>query len=167
MIDTQCDVEENGVKSELTNAVLFDINLLHNPPNQPLQLSRNTNSYHNCLSNKQSPKQQQIEITPEDQFLIKNNVYSVDAPVFKFIMHNPKAEFIPRELLYDYVGSFNISNQTPLMLSAAISNITFVRQLLPVDIGVLDDFGKSALDYAKEFSASAEVVELLSEYETM
>lgn len=160
-------IQETESYPRLPNSVLININTLHDA-------TTTTNEYtfsqpvpfHHVSQHNQSFKQQQITITSDTKLKIKNELYNINAPVFEFIMQHHKSTFIPRELLFDYVGSFNFSNQTPLMLAAAISNLTFVQQLIPVDVGMLDDFGKSALDYAKEFKASDEVIELLSEYET-
>ena len=104
-------------------------------------------------------------ITPKLDLTIRSNTHTLNSPIFKFIIEHPDAVCIPSALLSTYEGSFNISNQTPLMLAAAISNKIFVRQLLPTDAGHLDTFNKSALDYAREFNASPEIISLLEEYE--
>ena len=153
------DLIPDTTEKSLPVSVLFDIDTLHSPSsNNTFQLP--------ISSLKQSFRRQKIEFSNDGQIIIKNNIYDVNIPVFKFIMQHPTAQFIPRDLLYMYIGSFNFSNQTPLMLAAVISNVNFVRQLIPVDVGMLDDFGKSALDYAREFNSSAEIIDLLSEYET-
>lgn len=153
------DLIPDTTEKPLPVSVLFDINTLHSS-------STNNSIQQPIPSLKQSFRRQKIEFSNDGQIIIKNNIYDTNTPVFKFIMQHPNAQFIPRDLLNMYIGSFNISNQTPLMLAAAVSNVNFVRQLIPVDVGMLDDFGKSALDYAREFNSSADIIDLLSEYET-
>ena len=150
------EISEN-VSPSLPLSVLIDINSLNS--------SNAIKSFLQPAPNKSTIHKQQIGLT-DDGFIVRNKPHTINAPIFNFIIHNSKANHIPRELLNDYVGSFNLSNQTPLMLSAALSNLNFVLQLLPVDVGILDTFGKSALDYAKQFNASNEVIQILSEYET-
>ena len=51
------------------------------------------------------------------------------------------------------------------MFAAAIDNLNYVTQLIQYDVGRLDEFGKSALDYAYEFNAAPAIVDLLEQFE--
>ena len=70
-----------------------------------------------------------------------------------------------RPLLTNYYDETNFSGQTPLMLSVIINNFSYVRQLINYDIGKLDEFDKSALDYAYEFNVDKRIINLLEQFE--
>ena len=115
--------------------------------------------------NNQSNLDKQLSISNEDKLFIGSKQFNIDIPIFKFIIHNPTAPFIPSELIHSCVGETNYKHQTPLMLSVVIGNFNFVKQLIYYDIGKLDDYEKSALDYAYENHVSQEIIDLLEEYE--
>lgn len=106
-----------------------------------------------------------LNISENDEIVFGSKHYNVDLPVFKFIMNNPTSPFIPRELLENCVGETNYHHQTPLMLSVIIGNLNFIKQLIYYDIGKLDDYDKSALEYAYEFNASKDIIDILEEFE--
>ena len=136
-------VLENDLKpaeSRLSNEVLINISNIKNPINETL-------------------------FNADNDVMIRNKPFQINSPVFKFIINNPNADFIPSELLNTYNGEFNLSSQTPLMLASIIGNVNFVKQLIRIDIGHLDVFNKCALDYANEFDSSQEVKNILEEYE--
>lgn len=105
-----------------------------------------------------------------------NTIFKKDC-VFKYIHDNPKSTSIPTNYLNTYVTEFNYNGQTPLMYSVLINNLSFVKILLKYDIGKVDDFNKSALDYAYEFNKRSEnlncselkslqnIIQILEEYE--
>ena len=96
---------------------------------------------------------------------MNKKIFKLNIPVYNYIIHNPVEKFIPKELLSDYVGEINYSAQTPLMLSAIINNENYVKQLIPYDVGKLDENDKSALDYAYEFNSDPKIIDLLEQYE--
>ena len=51
------------------------------------------------------------------------------------------------------------------MIAACLNNLFYVQQLLRFDVGKLDDYDKSALDYAYEFNADLQIIDLLEQYE--
>lgn len=86
--------------------------------------------------------------------------------VIDYIKNNPDGNEIPKELLDKYRGEKNINIQTPLMIAVMCNNVNYVKQLIPYDVGVIDEFNISALEYAMEYcSRNKEIIELLSEYE--
>ena len=112
------------------------------------------------------PKQSFIPIINEhNQIVIGKKVFDISLPIFQFIINNPMAERIPSNLLSNCITETNYLHQTPLMLSVIIGNINFVRQLIPIDIGKIDDDDHTALDYAYEYHASNDIINLLEEYE--
>ena len=113
-----------------------------------------------------------------NEIKINNKKFIISNPIFQFIIENPHASRIPSSLISNYMGETNLNNQTALMLAVIISNEVFVRQLLPIDVGQLDDYNKSALDYAYEFynqqfenlndlelKALCNIIQMLEEYE--
>ena len=104
-------------------------------------------------------------IISSNEVKINNDKFTFSNPVFQFIIENPHASHIPSSLVSNYMGETNLKKQTALMLAASISNEIFVRQLLPTDIGQLDDYNRSALDYAYLFNSSKAIIDLLEEYE--
>lgn len=84
--------------------------------------------------------------------------------MFNFIDTHREEQSIPTSLLSNYVTELNYNYQTPLMLAIMLGNIEFVKQLCVYDCGVVDEFNKCALDYAKELNNDV-IVEILSEYE--
>ena len=106
----------------------------------------------------------------------ENTIFKKDS-VFKYIHDNPKSTLIPTNYLDTYVTEFNYNDQTPLMYSVLINNLSFVKTLLKYDVGKVDDFNKSALDYAYEFNNRSEnlncselkslqnIIQILEEYE--
>ena len=91
--------------------------------------------------------------------------WNLSIPLFGYIINNPIGERIPPPLLREYIGETNYSGQTPLMFAAAIDNLNYVKQLIQYDVGSLDEFGKSALDYACEFNAAPTIIDLLEQFE--
>ena len=98
--------------------------------------------------------------------------------MFKYINDNPKSTLIPKKYTDNYVTEFNYNGQTPLMYSVLINNVNFVKTLLKFDVGKVDDFNKSALDYAYEFynqqfenlndlelKSLCTIIQMLEEYE--
>lgn len=81
----------------------------------------------------------------------ENTIFKKDS-IFKYIHDNPKSTLIPTSYMDSYVTEFNYNGQTPLMYSVLINNLMFVKTLLRHDVGKVDDFNKSALDYAYEFN---------------
>ena len=116
------------------------------------------------INNTSSTNEHSI-ISNDNKLILGLKRFDIDVPIFKYIIHNPSAQFIPRDILENYVGETNYHHQTPLMLAVIVNNINFVRQLIYYDIGKLDDYEKAALDYAYETHASQEIVDLLEEYE--
>lgn len=104
-------------------------------------------------------------IISSNEVKINNKKFIISNPIFQFIIENPRASHIPSSLISNYMGETNLKKQTALMLAVFISNEVFVRQLLPIDVGQLDDYNKSALDYAMMFNASKTIIDLLEEYE--
>lgn len=104
-------------------------------------------------------------IISSNEVKINNKKFIISNPIFQFIIENPHASHIPSSLISNYMGETNLKKQTALMLAVFISNEVFVRQLLPIDVGQLDDYNKSALDYAMMFNASKTIIDLLEEYE--
>lgn len=104
-------------------------------------------------------------IISSNEVKINNKKFIISNPIFQFIIENPHASHIPSSLISNYMGETNLKKQTALMLAVFISNEVFVRQLLPIDVGQLDDYNKSALDYAIMFNASKTIIDLLEEYE--
>lgn len=106
----------------------------------------------------------------------ENTIFKKDS-VFKYIHDNPKSMLIPTSYMDNYVTEFNFNGQTPLMYSVLINNLIFVKTLLRYDVGKVDDFNKSALDYAYEFNKQSEnlnchevkslhdIIQILEEYE--
>lgn len=105
------------------------------------------------------------QTSSEFRILVNDKQLQLNLPVFSFIITNPIDERIPTPLLRSYVGETNYSGQTPLMFAAAIDNLNYVTQLIQYDVGRLDEFGKSALDYAYEFNAAPAIVDLLEQFE--
>ena len=102
----------------------------------------------------------------KSQYILTNGkLFKINVPLFSFIIQNPLLTQIPSRLLSNYIGETNYSGQTPLMLSVIIDNIQYVKQLIKYDIGKIDEFDKSALDYAYEFNVSQEIIDLLEQYE--
>ena len=104
-------------------------------------------------------------IISSNEVKINNKKFIISNPIFQFIIENPHAPRIPSSLISNYTGETNLKRQTALMLAVSISNEIFVRQLLPIDVGQLDDYNKSALDYAIMFNVSKIIIDLLEEYE--
>ena len=100
-----------------------------------------------------------------NEIKIHDDVYALSNPIFHYIIENPHAHCIPSSLIVNYTGETNLKKQTALMLAVSISNEVFVRQLLPIDVGQLDDYNHSALDYAIIFNTSKTIIDLLEEYE--
>jgi hypothetical protein len=66
--------------------------------------------------------------------------------------------------LSEYITEYNLAHQTPLMYASLLDRIEYVRQLLPYDVGRIDDYEKNALDYAtpgSEISKLLQVVEYI------
>jgi hypothetical protein len=98
--------------------------------------------------------------------------------MFKYINENQKSTLIPNEIIDGYMGEYNYNGQTPLMYSVLINNINFVKILLKFDVGRMDDYNKSALDYANELyieesknmneveiESLQNIIQILEEYE--
>lgn len=83
--------------------------------------------------------------------MIETNVHTNDA---NLIVHTQCEQYdinyIPQQMLDDYVTELNYNYQTPLMYAVVTENIHAVQQLLIHDVGIVDDFNMCALDYAKE-----------------
>ena len=107
----------------------------------------------------------------------ENTTFKKDS-MFKYINDNPKSTLIPKKYTDNYVTEFNYNSQTPLMYSVLINNVNFVKTLLKFDVGKVDDFNKSALDYAYEFynqqfenlndlelKSLRNIIQILEEYE--
>lgn len=101
-----------------------------------------------------------ITTTDETNFKIDN--------MFKYIHDNPNGINIPDEYISNYTTEVNYNGQTPLMYATYIDNINYVKILLKHDVGKVDDFNKSALDYAyerKQHVNNDEIIDLLEQYE--
>lgn len=100
--------------------------------------------------------------------------------MFKFIYENQNANEIPIEYYDKYVTEYNYHNQTPLMYATILNNLDLVKILVGNDVGRIDAFDKSALDYAYEthskliqtlhvdneqINSILKIIELISEYE--
>ena len=94
-----------------------------------------------------------------------NKLFQLNLPIFTYILYNPTNTQIPIQLLKNYTVETNYSAQTPLMLAAVVNNFNYVQQLIQFDIGKIDEYNKSALDYAIEFQSSDEIIDLLSQFE--
>ena len=99
-----------------------------------------------------------VDIQSKDETKFKKD------DIFKFIHDNPTETFIPDIYLKNYTTEINFTNQTPLMYSVYVNNIHFVKILLKYDVGKVDDFNKSALDYAYDVGNES-IIELLEQYE--
>jgi ankyrin repeat protein len=69
---------------------------------------------------------------------------------------------LPLNDLNDYITEYNLNHQTPLMYASYLNKLDYVQQLIPYDVCRIDDFNKTALDYAIDES----IRELLAQYET-
>lgn len=131
------------------------------------------------IDNELTTSKEKIELPTgilHDIRLNEKTIFKKDC-VFKYIHDNPKSTSIPTNYLNTYVTEFNYNGQTPLMYSALINNLSFVKTLLKYDVGKVDDFNKSALDYAYEFNKRSEnlncselkslqsIIQILEEYE--
>ena len=105
-------------------------------------------------------------INDKGELKLGSKLIKVNSPVFNYIINYPNGEYIPYEILSNYVGETNLHNQTPLMLATVINNFNYVKQLINMDIGKIDDFNISALDYAQKYKVNNSIISLLSEYET-
>ena len=99
-----------------------------------------------------------VDIQSKDETKFKKD------DIFKFIHDNPTETVIPDIYLKNYTTEINFTNQTPLMYSVYVNNIHFVKILLKYDVGKVDDFNKSALDYAYDVGNES-IIELLEQYE--
>ena len=113
-----------------------------------------------------------------NNIVINDKLFKINLPVIWFILSHPNLE--PKltgensnmnlvqqlnELLRNYASETNYSGQTPLMISACLNNTFYVQQLIKFDVGKLDDYDKSALDYAYEFNANPTIIDILEQYE--
>ena len=135
-----------------------------------------SNSYENIILNdinelkpliNEYLKENALTTTTTPLYLININEkeYKLNLPVFSYIIHDPIGDKIPPNLLLNYMGETNYSGQTPLMFAAAIDNVNYVKQLIRYDIGCIDEFGKSALDYAYEFKSIPVIIDILEQFE--
>lgn len=85
-----------------------------------------------------------FDITSTDKTTFKKDC------MFKFIHDNPRSTSIPDKYLNGYVTEYNYNGQTPLMYAVILNNVDLVKLLLKHDVGKMDEFNKSALDYANE-----------------
>ena len=114
------------------------------------------------------------DINSKDDTIFKKNC------MFKFIYENQNANDIPIEYYDKYVTEYNYHNQTPLMYATVLNNLNLVKILVGNDVGRIDAFNKSALDYAHEthlkliqtlpvdneqINSILKIIELISEYE--
>lgn len=130
-------------------SILNDINTIKECINEYTTLGTQMKPVMKCTSN----------------VVVNNRIFQLNIPVFNYILHNPNGTSIPTQLLNEYVGETNYSAQTPLMLATIINNLNYVKQLITYDIGKIDEYDKSALDYAYEFSVQPDIIDLLEQYE--
>ena len=131
------------------------------------------------LNDNSSNSKEKIELPTGILYDIRSNentMFKRDS-IFKYIHDNPKSTSIPMKYIDNYITEFNYNGQTPLMYSVLINNLNFAKTLLKYDIGKVDDFNKSALDYAYELNAQSkhfsseelkslhDIIQMLEEYE--
>lgn len=106
--------------------------------------------------------------------IINDKLFQISIPVIEFILTYPNliqtnetniltSQFLT--LLINYNGETNYSGQTPLMIATCLNNLFYVQQLIRYDIGKIDEFDKSALDYAYEFNVDPKIIDLLEQFE--
>lgn len=98
-------------------------------------------------------------------------------PIFKFMHDNPASNELPHNIMSEYVTELNYNYQTPLMYAVILKNKSLVDQLVIYDVGNIDSFGNSAIDYAEallnniqdtsdpDYSTMRYIVDRISEYE--
>lgn len=118
----------------------------------------NQNMTKNVATRDNVPSGIMFDITSKEETDFKKDT------IFKFIHDNKTSETIPDSYMNNYTTEINFNNQTPLMYSVCVNNFNFVKILLKYDVGKVDDFNKSALDYAYEVGNEL-IIELLEQYE--
>ena len=112
-------------------------------------------------------------------FDIRSNVetFFTSDSMFKYLYENKNGSEIPEDVLQSYVIERNYINQTPLMYSVILLNENYVKALIKYDIGLLDNFNRSALMYAEDLQknktnlseeqtkALNNIIHMLEEYE--
>ena len=83
-------------------------------------------------------------------------------PIFKGVYLND-VELIKEYADTNYI-EMNLKSQTPLMLAAKLNNYKIVKLLLNESC-LIDCDQKKALDYAEQYNASIEIIDLLSQRE--
>jgi len=72
--------------------------------------------------------------------------------MFKYIYEHKDMTTVPDDVIDGYITDYNFNRQTPLMYAVVLNNFDLVKQLLPYDVGNIDDFGNSALAYAYKYN---------------
>ena len=97
-----------------------------------------------------------IRSTEETEFLNKNSVF--------YKVHND----LPLNDMSNYITEYNLNHQTPLMYAVILNKPEYIKQLIKYDICRIDDFNKTAYDYALENRPLIDpsIIDALAEYET-
>jgi ankyrin repeat protein len=100
---------------------------------------------------------------------VMENILSTDSTnfpndcVFKRIYDG--VEF--KDLLDDYITEFNLAHQTPLMYAVIKADVEAAMELIEFDAGRIDDYGKTAYDYACEkYGPESYMAMLLEQHES-
>lgn len=95
-----------------------------------------------------------------------NNIRS-SSPLFEYMYANRSAFTIPASIRRYSQVSVRTENLTPLMVAVLLNNYNYASELLIYNVGKVDTYKNTALDYAMITHADARIIELLKEFETI
>ena len=91
----------------------------------------------------------------------------LSSPLFEYMYSNKNIPTIPAPLRrYSQITS-KIERLTPLMVAVLLDNYYMVSELLIYNVGRIDAFHNTALDYAIKTDCDPRIIELLKEFETI
>lgn len=94
-----------------------------------------------------------------------NNIRT-SSPLFEYMYTNRSALTIPASIRRYSQISVRTESLTPLMVAVLLNNYNYVSELLIYNVGKVDTYKNTALDYAIISHADARIIELLKEFET-
>lgn len=91
----------------------------------------------------------------------------MSSPLFEYMYQNRNIPTIPAQLRRYTQITVKNEKLTPLMVAVLLDNYYMVSELLIYNIGRVDSFRNTALDYAIKTDCDPRIIELLREFETV
>lgn len=140
--ETPTETSSNTVKSNISASM--SVETIQSSSDESMSGDEILSDFIDVQTNPDLPTGILFDINSKDKTIFKKDC------MFKFIHDNPTASEIPDDYLNTYITEYNYNGQTPLMYAVILNNVNLVKALLKFDVGKMDEFNKSALDYANE-----------------